>query len=55
MTQNYILHIILLIWKVNKVPELRNDKPIDFILRNNYQNLYLYTNTTINQGEEVFL
>ena len=43
-----------IIWKVNKVPELRNDKPIDFILRNNYQNLYLYTNTTINQGEEGF-
>ncbi len=41
-------------WKINKVPELTNDKPIDFILRNNYQNLYLYTNTTIKQGEEGF-
>ena len=45
---------IPLLWKINKVPELKNEKPIDFILRNNYQNLYLYTNTTIKQGEEGF-
>ena len=41
-------------FKISKIQLLEKDKPINLILRNNYQNLYLYTETNITNKEEEF-